>query len=114
MAVASDEGITGVFGIAAANGAVIDDLAASVLSAGARTRVHAFVLETSLCERALCTHHTFRPAVGWCADVARLARAHRHTIGLLTQAVRPAWRWVTWLPYHRCNKTISIEFKIRN
>lgn len=57
------ERISGVAGRAAAHWHVVDDIAARVTSARARTRIHAVLIDASLGAGTLGIHCAFRPTV---------------------------------------------------
>lgn len=100
--VASQEWISGKSRIAAADGVVIDDLAASVLAAGARTRVLAALGEASQGQRALGGDGTFGATRGRRANHAGHARAGRRIRHHAALAVGAAWRWITRVHWRFC------------
>lgn len=77
--------------------AMIDDLAASVLSASSWTRILAFVSETSLREWTVGTDYAFRSAIRRRTRLSRLTRTYSHIIQNFTNTVWSAGRWIAFV-----------------
>lgn len=76
---------------------MIDHSTRCSLSTSARTRIHAFVVQTSLAAIAVCIRDTFWPAsCVWIADVFRKTSTRSDTVSLVADRVRSTWGWIAW------------------
>ncbi len=80
-------------GGAAAYRIMVNDLAPSIQTASARTRVRALLLYAGFVLRTLRADHALWATSRRSADIIRLARADRVIVHLATLTVRSAWRW---------------------
>lgn len=78
-----------------ANGTVIYNMANCILSAGARARVRAFLIDACFVVRTFGTNDTLWSAARWTSNVQRFARADSLPIDFTTHTVWTTWRWVT-------------------
>lgn len=87
----SHKRIARVAGRTAADGVVVDDLAARVGAASPRARVPAALVQAGLVLRAFRADNALRAAGGRRPHVVDLARAHRVAVDGLAVAVGAAW-----------------------
>lgn len=81
----------------ATNRIMIDDLAACVRGARARTRVDTLLTNARAILVARSTDNALRSAVRCAANVARQAGANSVTVYRTALAVLSAWRRITWI-----------------
>lgn len=94
---ASYEGVASVTVAAATNRVVIDDLTARILTASARTRITATLVDARLVQWTLGVHNTLWSTTGRRPDIVLDAGADSMATDLSAYAVGSTWRWLTWV-----------------